>query len=118
RHVRREGEQLHGVHAALEAAQPQHGPRGERGDRHPELPHGCRVETAGAFFGRAHRISTASPLLPRTVEHEPVTMPAWKRETPGEHRWPASVAMIGAIVLQVGLPQDMAPRPHYLLPAI
>jgi hypothetical protein len=45
-------------------------------------------------------------------------MPAWKRETPGEHRWPASVAVIGAIVLQVVLPQDLAPRPHYLLPAI
>jgi hypothetical protein len=45
-------------------------------------------------------------------------MPAWKRETPGEPRWPASVAVIGAIVLQVVLPQDLAPRPHYLLPAI
>jgi hypothetical protein len=52
------------------------------------------------------------------VEHDADRMPAWKRPTAGEHRWPAGLAVIGMIVLQVGLPQELAPRPHYLLPVI
>jgi hypothetical protein len=52
------------------------------------------------------------------VEHDPQRVPAWKRPTAGEHRWPAGLAVLGTIILQLVLPQDLASRPHYLLPAI
>jgi hypothetical protein len=43
---------------------------------------------------------------------------AWLRRTAGEHRFPAAVAVLSMVVLQVILPQALAPRPHYLLPGI
>jgi hypothetical protein len=72
----------------------------------------------GQEFGGSHRTFTGSPLLSSIVEHDPQRVPAWKRPTAGEHRWPAGLAVIGTIVLQVVLPQELAPRPHYLLPVI
>ncbi len=54
----------------------------------------------------------------RPPAHATEHVPAWLRQTPGEHRWPAGIAVIVAIALQMVLPQDLAPRPHYLLPAI
>jgi hypothetical protein len=58
------------------------------------------------------------PPVPWASAHEPDYLPAWLRQTPGERRWPAGIAVIVAIALQMLLPQDLAPRPHYLLPAI
>lgn len=43
---------------------------------------------------------------------------AWLRKTAGEHRLPAAVAVLCMVVLQVILPQTLAPTPHFLLPAI
>jgi hypothetical protein len=45
-------------------------------------------------------------------------VPAWLRQTPGEHRWPAALAVLAAVTLQLFLPQDLAPRPHLLLPGV
>jgi hypothetical protein len=45
-------------------------------------------------------------------------VPAWQRSTRGEHRWPAALAVLAAIVLQLVLPADLALRPKWLLPAI
>jgi len=45
-------------------------------------------------------------------------VPAWLRETDGEHRWPAAIAVLVAIVLQLSLPSDLAPHPQLLLPAV
>jgi uncharacterized membrane protein len=44
-------------------------------------------------------------------------LPAWLRETDGEHRAPAAVAVLAAIVLQLILPSDLAPSFHWVLPA-
>ena len=44
--------------------------------------------------------------------------PAWLRQTPGEVRLPVVVAIAGAIVLQVVLPDRLAIRPHWLMPAL
>lgn len=44
--------------------------------------------------------------------------PAWRRRTRGEHRWPALLAVAVAIVLQVGLPDQMTPAPRWLLPGL
>src|SRR5258708_1471173 len=46
-------------------------------------------------------------------------VPAWRRRTRGEHRWPVSASVITAIVLQVLLPNSLIqPVPHALLPIL
>ena len=49
---------------------------------------------------------------------EEATMPAWRRHTPGERRWPVTLSVIAAIVLQCALPQHLALLPRYLLPGL
>jgi uncharacterized membrane protein len=46
-------------------------------------------------------------------------VPAWMRPTPGEHRWPATVSIIAAIVLELLLPPRLeTPLPQALLPSL
>jgi uncharacterized membrane protein len=45
-------------------------------------------------------------------------MPAWRRVTEGEPRWPASLAIAVAIGLQVALPNHLALAPRWLLPSL
>jgi uncharacterized membrane protein len=48
-----------------------------------------------------------------------VPIPAWLRKTPGERRWPVTLSVIAAIVLQVLLPPHLTrPLPRALLPAL
>jgi uncharacterized membrane protein len=48
-----------------------------------------------------------------------VPVPAWLRKTPGERRWPVTLSVIAAIILQFLLPSDFTkPLPPYLLPAL
>jgi hypothetical protein len=47
-----------------------------------------------------------------------VQLPAWLRRTRGEHRWPAALAVLVLIVLQLVLPQRLAFQPRWLLPVI
>ena len=51
---------------------------------------------------------------------EPVhpQVPAWLRRTCGEHRWPAALAVVVAIGLQLMLPDRMVPQARYLLPVL
>ena len=50
---------------------------------------------------------------------EGVRLPAWRRKTPGEPRWPVTLCVIAAIVLQLLLPTYLTrPVPDYLLPAL
>ena len=44
--------------------------------------------------------------------------PAWRRRTAGEHRWPAALAIVAAVVLQLVLPDPVLGAPRYLLPAV
>jgi uncharacterized membrane protein len=44
--------------------------------------------------------------------------PAWLRRTRGEHRWPAALAVVVAIGLQLALPAQMVPQARYLLPTL
>ena len=55
-----------------------------------------------------------SPLLNSTD----ALLPAWRRATRGERRWPASLAVIALIVLQVMLPEPLTVGPRWLLPAV
>ena len=45
-------------------------------------------------------------------------MPAWRRRTAGERRWPASLAVVGAATLQLSLPHRLAMPPRFLLPSL
>ena len=45
-------------------------------------------------------------------------LPAWRRRTDGEHRWPSVVAIAAAIVLQLMLPDRLLLHPRWLLPGV
>ncbi len=46
-------------------------------------------------------------------------VPAWQRKTRGERRWPITLSVIGAIVLQLLLPPHLTePLPRWLLPGL
>jgi hypothetical protein len=46
-------------------------------------------------------------------------VPAWRRPTPGERRWPVTVTVTVAIVLQIQLADSLTkPLPHLLLPLL
>jgi len=47
-----------------------------------------------------------------------VIIPAWRQVTEGESRWPVSIAVIVAIVMQAALPSHVAVPPRWLLPAL
>ena len=49
------------------------------------------------------------------IRGQDVPIPAWLRKTPGERRWPVTLSVITAIVLQVLLPPHLTqplPRPR------
>jgi hypothetical protein len=60
-------------------------------------------------------LTDPGPRLPAEWFHR---MPAWRRSTPGEHRWPAALAVLVAVVLQLLLPNDLAFQPKWVLPAV
>jgi hypothetical protein len=45
-------------------------------------------------------------------------VPAWRRRTEGERRWPTTLAVVTAATLQLSLPARLAMPPRYLLPAL
>ena len=47
-----------------------------------------------------------------------VLVPAWRRVTDGEHRWPVALATAVAIGLQVALPDRLNLASRFLLPAV
>jgi uncharacterized membrane protein len=55
----------------------------------------------------------------RLFDHaEHALAPAWRRVTEGEPRWPASLFVLIAIVLQLVVPQRLTVLPRWLLPAL
>ena len=44
--------------------------------------------------------------------------PAWRRRTQAETRWPVTLTVAVAVVLQLRLPDQLALHPLYLLPAL
>ena len=54
------------------------------------------------------------PSLGSTHPHRP-----WSaRPSGGEPRWPATLAVLAAIVIQYALPDKLVPGPRYLIPAL
>ena len=63
------------------------------------------------WMHRAEELATA-----RTMG---LPIPAWLRKTRGERRWPVTICIAGAIVLQVSLPSRLtSPVPQNLLPIL
>jgi hypothetical protein len=94
----------------------QHPPRPVGSNRMLRPPHPGRVRNPVwyALVTRAER-----------AEHEAVddvekAVPAWRRRTRGEPRWPVTISVIVAIVLQRLLPDQlsMRPLPLWLLPVL
>ena len=54
------------------------------------------------------------------VEHQVASQigPAWRRATDGESRWPASLAILVMIALQLRLPDNLTPAGRLVLPAV
>jgi hypothetical protein len=78
------------------------------------------VDAASMHVGKQHlrALQTELDRLGRVLEGGPRHVPAWQRVTPGESRWPASVAILVALVLQVTLPDQLAMTSRWLLPGI
>ncbi|GGU49469.1 hypothetical protein GCM10010211_12050 [Streptomyces albospinus] len=45
-------------------------------------------------------------------------LPAWRRVTKGEPRWPSTLAVLVAVALQFQLPERLAIHPEWLLPTL
>jgi hypothetical protein len=45
-------------------------------------------------------------------------VPAWRRRTSGEHRWPSILAVTAVIVVQLLLPDRLILHPRWLLPGV
>ena len=45
-------------------------------------------------------------------------LPAWRRRTIAETRWPVTITVIAAVVLQGLLPRRLALQPTFLLPVL
>jgi uncharacterized membrane protein len=56
--------------------------------------------------------------VPVTSETSESRLPAWRRQTGGQHRSPAALTVLGTLGLQLALPQDVVVRPVWLLPAV
>ena len=69
-----------------------------------------------ASAGSRHRMTHRTDEAVSEPLH--VHPPAWLRRTRGEHRWPAALAVVVAIILQLALPDRLVPQARYLLPTM
>ncbi len=91
--------------------------------QHPE-DHGGPGARAHPVAG-GHRLSDPWAELMRLADQVAAgrvagaVVPAWRRRTRGEHRWPVTASVVVAIVLQMLLSDTLnKPLPHYLLPSL
>ena len=77
----------------------------------PPLPPHVRNPVWYALVTRAQQAA---------VDVEDFCLPAWRRRTRGEKRWPVSVSVVVTIVLQLLLPDQLSlrPLPAFLLPVL
>ncbi|MCU1454478.1 MAG: conserved rane protein of unknown function [Acidimicrobiales bacterium] len=92
-------------------------PEPETGDGHEPRPRGDVLgRTVGAVEGAVGDFVGAS--THQVQDAARALVPAWKRATEGETRWPVGAAVAVAIYLQLRLPRQLAFRPIWLLPTI
>jgi len=84
----------------------------------PEPPVGSQpLDHLKARLGRLEQLVDPERRLLHGVE-ERVVLPAWRRVTRGEPRWPVTLGVIAAVAMQWSLPDHVATRPRWLLPGI
>jgi len=91
---------------------------GQHGDyRSPEDYRQAYHPAVDVLRAHLHRIEH---LLDPQARHglEDTLVPAWRRVTEGEPRWPVSIAVVAAIVLQVVLPERFIAGQRWLLPGL
>ncbi len=79
----------------------------------PATPGGGRLPRSRVWYGLLHQAEHAAV---RGVQG--AGLPAWRRHTPGEPRWPVTLSVAAAIALQVILPDQLGLLPRYLLPSL
>jgi len=93
------------------------GPPGRfRATRMPRPPRPGRVRNP-VWYALVTRAEHAEQEAVSDVQR---AVPAWRRSTRGEHRWPVTISVILAVVLQRLLPDQLAmrPLPSWLLPVL
>jgi uncharacterized membrane protein len=76
------------------------------------------TDSETAFHELLHeRISHMEKLM-HEAGHRILRKPSWRREHPGEPRWPVAIAVLAAIGLQFLIPERFAFHPFWLLPTI
>lgn len=81
----------------------------------PQRPWGPRPPRSMVWYALLNRAEHAAGRGAAGVH-----LPAWRRKTRGERRWPVTLSVIAAIVLQRLLPGQLAlrPLPGFLLPTL
>jgi uncharacterized membrane protein len=82
-----------------------------------EPPQGSSADYL-AWVLRRHVMSLERVLHSDADRLDEVHLPAWLRSTKGEQRLPVTIAVLVAIVLQIGLPGRFASQPRFLLPGL
>jgi uncharacterized membrane protein len=95
------------------AAERADGPTGDDGGDRPDGP----VEHLQARLRRLEQRFEPEVSLLRHAEKD-LILPAWRRVTQGEPRWPVSVAILAAVAMQLALPDRVALHPRGLLPGL
>jgi len=101
-----------------------------RDDAHVRALAAVRVELGRleeSLCAGQHPVSGTATALGHAAAHAAATshdalshmhVPAWKRPTTGENRWPVAVAIMVAIGLQVALPDQLVLSSRWLLPGV
>ncbi|MDQ6798787.1 MAG: DUF1345 domain-containing protein [Actinomycetota bacterium] len=56
--------------------------------------------------------------MPSEEQHSEDAEAAWGYSSPGESRWPATLALVVALVIYIRLPDKLTPGPQILVPAL
>ncbi len=88
---------------------------GQGGKRLSVPPHSVLAVCNSVWYG----LITRADQVERDAAHA-MHLPAWQRKTRGELRWPVSVTVVVAIVLQTLLPDQLSlrPLPGWLMPTL
>jgi uncharacterized membrane protein len=115
----RESQQAHGDGAPEEPpaqSDSQPGQPTAQNDRRPLglPPHSVLAVCNSVWYGLVTRAGEVQR------EAQGAHLPAWRRRTRGELRWPVSITVIVAIVLQILLPDQLSlrPLPGWLMPTL
>lgn len=79
----------------------------------PPVPPGVRVPRSRVWYGLLHQAEHAA-----VRGADAARLPAWRRRTQGESRWPVTLSVVAAIALQIVLPDQLALLPRYLMPGL